>query len=80
MEDQITEIARNDSETKSVIREKLNDLKGMKMVTKAELAKTLIIDYELIKTAFGIAGDRIVDLSIENEIKDEKIEALEKGW
>ncbi len=32
------------------------------MVTKAELAKTLIIDYELIKTAFEIAGDRIVDL------------------
>ncbi len=77
-EDQIKDIARNDAETKCVIRERLTNLKEMNLATRAELAKTVIIDYELIKTAFEIAGDRIVDLSIDNEVKDEKIVELEK--
>lgn len=78
MEQELLQIAKNDSETKIIIKEKLTQIKDMNIATRSELALKLLIDSETVKSALLIAGDTINDLSIENEILTEKNEELEK--
>jgi hypothetical protein len=78
MDKELVELAKEDEETKRVIIERLQDLEKMNLATKANYSGKLIVSEELLRGAVQMATKTIVGLSIENELKDEKIEELEK--
>jgi hypothetical protein len=78
MNDELLALAKNDKDTKAAIKEKMIKVKDMNTATRAELATKLLIDSEVIRSALNIAGDTIYDLSVDNEILNDKNNELKK--
>ncbi len=76
LEEDLLELAKQDPETKSIVKEKLLELQDMNVATRAELATIKTLNEEYIRTAFNIGCDTIYKISIEKKVLAEENEDL----
>ncbi len=72
MEEGFIELAKEDEETKKIIKERLIEVKDMNVATRATVTPKLIIEVECFKTAMNIAGETIYNLKVDNDILQEE--------
>ena len=74
--DEILDDIKKDKQFYKDIEEEYKDFKSLSIVNKAVLSKQLFIDTKKYEKAIMIAGETINDLSIENEVLENKLNEM----